>query len=68
MVFPRLAALSEVAWTNVERKNYDHFLEVLKTHTILYQNKKIYFYDLFNNKNPEPKVETNPKKYIDNPK
>ena len=67
MIFPRLAALSETAWTNSKQKNYNHFLEVLKKHTTIYKSQNIYFYDLFENTHPEPKVENTKKKYIDNP-
>ncbi len=68
MIFPRIAALAEVAWTNTDRKNFDNFLKVLENHTKLYKNQNIYFHDIFNDSNPEPKVESSQKKYIDNPK
>ena len=68
MIFPRIAALAEVAWTNTDRKNYDNFLKVLENHTKLYKNQNIYFHDIFNDSNPEPKVVSSQKKYIDNPK
>ena len=67
MVFPRIAALAEMAWTNKERKNYTHFVDVLKKHMLLYQADGIYFYDPFGHTNAEPKVEVSKKKYIDNP-
>ncbi len=67
MLFPRIAALAEMAWTNKERKDYAHFTTVLKKHILLYQADGIYFYDPFGNTNSEPKVQVSPKRYIDNP-
>ncbi|QEH44003.1 family 20 glycosylhydrolase [Chitinophaga sp. XS-30] len=32
MVYPRAIALAEVLWTQAEKKNYDNFLERLKSH------------------------------------
>lgn len=67
MVFPRIAALAEIAWTQASRKDFAHFQEVLKKHLQLYQADGIYYYDPFKNTNSEPKMRTTTKKYIDNP-
>ena len=67
MVFPRIAALAETAWTQQSRKNFDYFKTVLKRHLNIYKTDKIYFYDPFGDTNAEPRVEASPKKYIDNP-
>lgn len=54
LLFPRIAALSEAAWTNTDNKNYDQFLARLKKHLTFYQNEDIYYYNPFNsNKTPE---------------
>lgn len=37
MIFPRMAAVSEVFWTKPAEKNYDDFLQRLKTEVIRYQ-------------------------------
>lgn len=67
MVFPRIAALAEIAWSQPSRKDFTHFRELLKKHLQLYQADNLYYYDPFNNTNSEPKVQTTAKKYIDNP-
>ncbi|MHC0443217.1 glycoside hydrolase family 20 protein [Flavobacterium sp. 3-210] len=43
MVLPRLAALSEVVWTNADKKNYDDFLKRLSSFLTIY-NKLHYNY------------------------
>jgi len=55
LLFPRLAALSEAAWTNDENKNYQQFEERIKRHLQLYRAQNIYFYNPFDpNEIPEP--------------
>jgi hexosaminidase len=41
MAMPRMAALSEVLWTNPENKNFDNFKVRLKTHQLLLDKLKI---------------------------
>lgn len=67
MVFPRIAALAETAWTPAGKKNFEAFNKILKKHLNLYQSDHIYYFDPFGNSNAEPKVEGSSKKYIDNP-
>jgi hexosaminidase len=53
LLFPRISALAEAAWT--EEKNYAGFLDRLKLHLPLYQKQKIYYYDPFRPlQHPEP--------------
>jgi hexosaminidase len=47
LVFPRITALSEAAWTNANNKNYEHFLIRLKKHLLWYQTSGIYYYNPF---------------------
>jgi len=68
MVFPRISALAETAWTTPDRKNYVAFEQVLKKHITLYKAAGIYYYDPFESVNPEPRVQQISKKYLDNPK
>ena len=44
MIFPRISALAEAAWS--ERKNYANYLDRLKTHLPLYEQKGIFYYDI----------------------
>jgi hexosaminidase len=50
MIFPRIAALSEVLWTPPEKKNYQHFKDRLRKHFELLDELKINYskavYDL----------------------
>lgn len=48
-IFPRLAAVSEIAWTNPDNKNYDQFLIRLK-HLLKLYDKKLINYKLDYNK------------------
>ncbi len=48
MLFPRLAALSESAWTASAVKDLPKFEEKLKAELKLYNTKGIYYYDPFN--------------------
>jgi hexosaminidase len=67
MVFPRIAALAEIAWTTASRKDFGHFQKILKSQIPLYKAEGIYYFDPFDNSNSEPKIPTITKKYIDNP-
>ena len=67
LVFPRLAALAENAWTAQKNKDYKSFEKVIKKHLNIYKSDQLYYYDPFGNTNAEPKVEATTKKYIDNP-
>ncbi len=67
MVFPRIAALAELAWSADDRKSFASFQQVLKAHILLYQSHGIYYYDPFDHENKEPKTSTPTKKYMDNP-
>ena len=56
MLFPRIAALAEAAWTQSSRKDYKAFEGRLKEHLPLYKNNGLYYYDVFSPKNNgEPK-------------
>ncbi|WP_316804196.1 beta-N-acetylhexosaminidase [Pedobacter nototheniae] len=55
LLFPRLAALAETAWTSNENKNLDNFMERLKLHLPFYRAAGLYYYNPFNpTENPEP--------------
>lgn len=55
LVFPRIAALAEAAWTRDELKNYEDFTARLKKQLPLYRDADIYFYNPFNSAEiPEP--------------
>ncbi len=47
MIFPRLAALAESAWTNQSAKNETSFNERLKANFALYDKAGIYYYNPF---------------------
>lgn len=51
MVFPRIAALAETAWTNEDNKDIVNFNFRLKKQFDLYKADHIYFYDPFNPRN-----------------
>ena len=54
LLFPRIAALAETAWTNTDNKNYDQFLVRLKKQLLWYKAAGIYYYDPFDpQKTPE---------------
>lgn len=58
LMFPRVAALAEDAWTAENNKNYDNFLERLKSHMGLYKTQKVYYFDPFEPGNhPEPVIQ-----------
>ncbi|GAA4802182.1 beta-N-acetylhexosaminidase [Olivibacter ginsenosidimutans] len=55
LLFPRIAALAEVAWSRDGRKNYDQFIARLKQQLPLYREQNIYFYNPFDpTEIPEP--------------
>lgn len=45
MLFPRIAALSEAAWTKPETRNFPDFKKRLPKHLQLYQQEDLYFYN-----------------------
>lgn len=55
LLFPRLAAFAEAAWSDDEVKNYQKFEGILKEHLPLYREQNVYFYNPFNpSEIPEP--------------
>lgn len=56
MVFPRIAALAEAAWTLESRKDYEDFMIRLKSQLARYDIRDIYYFNPFNpDKTPEPR-------------
>ena len=49
-LFPRIAALSEAAWTKTETKDVAEFNSRLKSHFKLYSTDGLYFFNPFNTK------------------
>jgi len=47
MLFPRIAALAEAAWTTGQNRNFQAFKEKLQKHFFLYEQQKINYYDPF---------------------
>ncbi|WP_316835267.1 beta-N-acetylhexosaminidase [Pedobacter nutrimenti] len=47
LLFPRLAALAESAWTKQKNKNLEAFKSRLKSHINLYNQAGLYYYDPF---------------------
>lgn len=55
LLFPRIAALSEIAWTPKQQRDFEPFSHILKQHLTLYRQHNIYYYDPFDPAdNPEP--------------
>lgn len=55
MLFPRITALAEMAWTNEDQKDLKNFRERVKGQLKLYKKEGIYFYNPFNpSTTPEP--------------
>jgi hexosaminidase len=48
LMYPRMAALAEVAWTSAERKNYKQFSTRLAYHFSLYEKAGLYYFNPFN--------------------
>lgn len=53
MLYPRLSALAEAAWTESHAKNRERFLERMNSMLELYQQKGINFFDYRNPDSPE---------------
>ncbi|SFQ29910.1 hexosaminidase [Pseudarcicella hirudinis] len=47
MVFPRAIAVSETGWSAKTHKNYEDFLKRLRLHKIILRDKKVNFFDRF---------------------
>jgi hexosaminidase len=55
LLFPRITALAEAAWTAPAQRNYQQYLLRLQKQLPLYQQQGIYYYDPFSTtENPEP--------------
>lgn len=55
LLFPRITALAEAAWSPKEGKDFQQFMQRLKGHLALYEAEAIYYYDPFpSRKYPEP--------------
>jgi len=65
MLFPRIAALAEAAWTKQENKNDDTFLKLVKNELTMYQKQGIYYYDPFNEELPKKVENPNEKDKVD---
>ncbi|MFL9484880.1 beta-N-acetylhexosaminidase [Chitinophagaceae bacterium LWZ2-11] len=48
LMFPRLCALAETAWTEPSKKDYKQFEQRLQKHLLLLKQKGIYYYDPIN--------------------
>lgn len=54
MLFPRITALAEAAWTDEKNRNYEGYLRRLKEELPFFTQRNIYFFDQFSpNKTPE---------------
>lgn len=56
LIFPRIAALAETAWTAEDKKDYTGFEERLKPHLDVYRALGLYFFNPFN---PGERLEPN---------
>lgn len=55
LLFPRISALAETAWTAPENKDRAAFMDKLKAHLQLYKKAGLYYYNPFNPaEDPEP--------------
>ncbi len=55
MLFPRITALAETAWTQETNKDLSGFMQRIKNHLKLYKQEGIYYYNPFDpKKTPEP--------------
>lgn len=55
LLFPRMSALAEAAWTQPDKKDFANFMERLKPNIQLYKQAGLYYYNPFNPaENPEP--------------
>ena len=46
MLFPRITALAEAAWTDPKNRDYGKFCQRLSTHETLFRKASLYFYDV----------------------
>jgi hexosaminidase len=67
LLFPRIGALAEAAWTSPANKNTADFMKRMPAHLNLYKQEGLYYYDPFAPlKNAEPATERKqPLSYID---
>ncbi|WP_225872716.1 beta-N-acetylhexosaminidase [Pedobacter frigoris] len=65
LLFPRITALAEAAWTSQDNKDYARYMERLKGHLNLFQEQGLYYYNPFSPaKSPEPiKIGTGIKRF-----
>lgn len=47
MLYPRIAALAETAWSSAETKSYPSFVQNLKQHFLLYNKERINYFNPF---------------------
>ena len=47
LLFPRISALAETAWTPVARKDFKGFTDRLKAQQSLYKQAGLYYFDIF---------------------
>ncbi|RFS26564.1 beta-hexosaminidase [Chitinophaga silvatica] len=45
LLFPRIAAVAETAWTNPSQRNYNDFVVRLKAHLGYYEKEHLYYFD-----------------------
>lgn len=58
LLFPRISALAEAAWTSTANKNGEDYLNRMKNHLSLYKQANLYYFDPFNPLiHPEPVAE-----------
>lgn len=67
LLFPRISALAEVAWSNTEVKNEERYMQFLPKHLALYEFEGIYYYHPFKPSfHPEPiSIRKQPQNYKD---
>ena len=52
--FPRLCSLAEVAWTPLERKNYDDFKSRLQSHLSRLDGRKVNYCKIYEDSSTTP--------------
>tara|TARA_R110002074_G_scaffold175414_2_gene338687 strand:- start:816 stop:2396 length:1581 start_codon:yes stop_codon:yes gene_type:complete len=58
LMYPRIAALAEVVWSQNENQSYPQFMERLEVHLEKYKAEKLYYYNPFDpDHHPEPVYE-----------
>ncbi|RBL91962.1 beta-N-acetylhexosaminidase [Chitinophaga flava] len=66
LLFPRISALAEAAWTQPASRNFEQYIERLKPQMKLYEQDKLYFYDYFQpSRHVETGKPTDQKSFID---